>query len=311
MKYRVLGKTGLSVSVLGFGAAPLGDEYGKLDAAEAERAVHLAIDEGVNFFDTAPYYGRTLSETRLGGALRGRRDKVILATKCARYDFRGFDFSAGRVLRSIDESLQRLQTDYLDLFQVHDIEFGDKRQILEETIPAMHRIKATGKARFIGVTGLPVRMLRDVCAAADIDTVLSYCRYNLLNRDMDEVLTPLAREKNLGLINASPLHMGMITDEGPPEWHPAPESVKSTARAVVKLCREHGTDPAAIGMQFVFQYPHAASTLSGLKTCDQVRRNLATLYHAPDPELLNKIDQLVAPIRGVIWPSGSPENSDV
>src|SRR5690349_8685566 len=99
MKYRTLGKTGLRVSILGFGAATLGNEYGANDPREGERAVHAAIDLGINHFDVAPYYGRTLGETRLGEALKGRRDKVVLSTKCARYDVAGFDFSGERVTR--------------------------------------------------------------------------------------------------------------------------------------------------------------------------------------------------------------------
>src|SRR5882762_7454652 len=136
MEMRSLGKTGLQVSRLGFGAAPLGNEYGGMNNAEAQRAIHLAIDNGINFFDVAPYYGRTLAESRLGVALKGRRHSIELATKCGRYDKNGFDFSAARVTQTTDESLARLQTDYLDILHVHDIEFGDRRQIIEETIPA-------------------------------------------------------------------------------------------------------------------------------------------------------------------------------
>ena len=167
MEYRTLGKTGLKVSRLGFGAATLGNEYGVADPQEIGRAVHLAIDSGINFFDVAPYYGRTLGETRLGDALQGRRHEVIIATKCARYDKTEFDFSAARVTRSIDESLQRLKTDYVDILHVHDVEFGNKRQIVDETIPALRRIQAAGKARFIGITGLTVCMLRDIAEEAE------------------------------------------------------------------------------------------------------------------------------------------------
>src|SRR6185369_17183824 len=146
MEIRTLGTTGLKVSRLGFGAAPLGNEYGGMENGEAKRAIDLAIDNGINFFDVAPYYGLTLAETRLGEMLKGRRHEVILATKVARYGLASFDFSAARVTRSADESLQRLQTDYLDILHVHDVEFGDKRQIVEETIPAVRRLQQQGKA---------------------------------------------------------------------------------------------------------------------------------------------------------------------
>ena len=310
MQRRKLGNTGLEVSILGFGASPLGNEMGPADPIEAARAVHLAIDKGMNLFDTSPYYGRTLSETRLGEALKGRRQRVILATKCGRYDKDGFDFSAARIRRSIDESLQRLQTDYVDLFQAHDIEFADRRQILEETLPEMRRIQQSGKARFIGITGLPVRILRDVAKAAGADTILSYCRYNLLNTDLETTLTPLATENGIGLINASPLHMRVLTDGDPPEWHPAPENVLEAARQMAKLCRDRGTRLADIALQFAVQGPACASTLVGLSKCSHVEENCTALERPIDTELLKELQSIAAPVQHVIWPSGRQENSD-
>ena len=151
MQRRRLGGTGIEVSILGFGASPLGEEFGPIDAAEGERAVHEAIDRGVNLFDTAPFYGRTLSEKRLGAALEGRRDRAIISTKCARFGAEDFDFSAQRVATSVDESLQRLRTDHVDILYVHDVEFGDREQILGETLPAAMRVKDAGKTRAVGV----------------------------------------------------------------------------------------------------------------------------------------------------------------
>ena len=174
MRFKPLGKTGLDLSVIGFGGAPLGNEFGGIDVAEAERAVHLAIDKGLNFFDTSPYYGRTLSETRMGNALQGKRNQVVLSSKCGRYDFAAFDFSAARVKSSVDESLQRLQTDHLDLLIAHDIEFGDREQIINETVPAMRDLQRAGKIRAVGISGLPLKILADVAVRAQVDFVLSY-----------------------------------------------------------------------------------------------------------------------------------------
>ena len=222
MDYRKLGKTDLNLSLIGFGGAALGGVFGNVDPGEGMRAVHLAVDSGINFFDTSPYYGITLAETRLGAALVGRRDRVIVATKCGRYGMDEFDFSAKRVTASMDESLQRLQTDYVDLFQVHDLEFGDARQIIEETIPALRRLQQQGKARYVGITGYPPKILRRIAEGAPVDSILTYCHYNLMNTDMDEVLTTFARDRGIGLINAAALHMGILTETGPAEWHPAP-----------------------------------------------------------------------------------------
>jgi L-galactose dehydrogenase len=307
MEYRTLGRTGLRVSKLGFGGSPLGNEFGQADPAEAERAVHCAIDLGINYFDVAPYYGRTLAETRLGSALQGRRDKVVLATKCGRYDVARFDFSATRIRASIDESLGRLRTDYLDVFLAHDIEFVNEHQIIEEAIPAMSALQREGKARFIGITGLQVNMLRKVAEAAPVDVILSYCRYNLLITDMDNLLTAFVQEHGIGLINASPLHMGILTPNGPPPWHPAPAGVKEAGRNVAQ---RYGAQISDLALQFCLAHPYVATTLAGMSTVEQVRQNVAAAAVPADAELIAEIRGFVSPVANRSWPSGLPENQD-
>ena len=309
MQNRPLGQTGLEVSILGFGGAPLGDEYGNVSESEGAAAVHAAIDHGVNFIDVAPYYGRTLAEERLGRALEGRRGEVVLATKCCRYDRRGFDFSAARVHSDIDACLTRLRTDYLDLFQVHDVEFGDRSQILEETLPAMREVQASGKARFIGITGLPVHMLRDLASEFPVDTVLSYCHYNLMIDDLASVLVPLASERGMGLINASPLHMGILSTGGEQAWNPAPDEVKAAGRRVAELCESRGTDIVTVALRYALDYEGVATTLCGMRTPDEVPHNLRILETENDPELLAEIDAIVAPVRNRTWHEGLPENA--
>jgi L-galactose dehydrogenase len=310
MEKRRLGRTDLEASILGFGAAPLGDEYGTIDPGEGERAVHYAVDHGINFFDTAPYYGRTVSEERLGKALKGRRERVILATKCARYDIDGFDFSAKRVEESIDESLRRLQTDYVDLYQIHDIEFGDAREVMEQAVPAARRVQESGKARYVGITGLQLRILREVAEAQSVDTVLSYGRYNLMNRTMDEILTPFLRERGIGLINASPLHLRILTPFGAPEWHPAPPEVKEAGRRVVEFLAAKGRSTPKVGLRFCLDHPYVSTTLVGLSTVDQVRENLEILNEQTDPKLIQEIEAVIGPALNTGWESGRPENQD-
>ena len=309
MQRRPLGRTGLEVSILGFGGAPLGDEYGAITDQDGVRAVHCAIDNGINFFDVAPYYGRTLAEERLGAALEGRRDEVVLATKCCRYDYRGFDFSAARVASDIDACLQRLRTDHIDLFQVHDVEFGDATQVLEETLPAMLEVKRSGKARFIGITGLPVRMLRDLAIEFPVDTVLSYCHYNLLVDDLQEILVPLAKERGIGLINASPLHMGILSTGGEQPWHPAPQEVKDAGRRVAALCEERGTDVVRVALRFALDNEDLSTTLCGMRNPAEVEHNLRIVGEASDPALLAEIAELVAPVANRTWHEGLPENA--
>jgi L-galactose dehydrogenase len=310
MEYRKLGKTDLNLSLVGFGGAALGGVFGNFDLGEGTRAVHLAVDSGINFFDTSPYYGITLAETRLGAALVGRRERVILATKCGRYGMDEFDFSAKRVIASIDESLRRLQTDYIDLFQVHDLEFGDAQQIINETIPALRRLQQQGKARYIGITGYPPKLLRRIAEAAPVDSILTYCHYNLMNTDMDEVLTAFARERGIGLINAAALHMGILTENGPAEWHPAPQAVRDAGRKAAEFCRSRGADIARVAMHFSLDHPYVSSTLVGIANTRQVEASLELLRTSTDPALQREVQAILDPVFNYVWPSGRSENQE-
>lgn len=310
MQYRTLGNTGLQISVLGFGASPLGDVFRAIDPVEGARSVDLAIDRGINFFDVSPYYGRTLAETRLGNALRGKRDRVILSTKCGRYDVAGFDFSRQRIRTSVEESLTRLRTDYLDLFQAHDIEFGEASQIINETVPALRELQQQGKVRFVGITGLPLRMLKRVAEQAPVDVILSYCRYNLVMDDLDQILTPFVKDWGIGLINASPLHMGVLTGSEPPSWHPAPAVVREAGKKAAQLCQDEGEDLASLAVRFATDYSAAASTLVGMNSSEQVEHNLQALETPVNPELLRELQTVLAPVKNLIWRSGRPENQD-
>ncbi|KAF7056941.1 hypothetical protein CFC21_064302 [Triticum aestivum] len=236
MELRTLGGTGLRVSPVGFGASPLGNVFGDVPRNVARATVRRALDLGINFFDTSPYYGGTVSESVLGDCLRFAgvpRDSFVVATKCGRYK-EGFDFSAARVTRSIDESLARLGLDYVDILHCHDIEFTNLDQIVNETIPALQKIKESGKARFIGITGLPLSIFTyvlDRVPPGSVDLVLSYCHYGINDTALVDLL-PYLKSKGVGVISASPLAMGLLTDNGPPEWHPAPEQLKDRSRSL-------------------------------------------------------------------------------
>src|SRR5271163_767914 len=308
MDYRKLGQTDLYLSLVGFGTSPLGGAFGGIDPAEGTRAVHLAVDSGINFFDSSPYYGLTLAETRLGAALVGRRKRVILATKCGRYGRDEFDFSAKRVIASMEESLRRLQTDYIDLFQAHDVEFGDVQQIIHETLPALRQLQKQGKARYIGITGYPPKLLRRIAEATPVDSILTYCHYNLINTDMDGVSTNFARERGIGLINASGLCMGLLTEHGPPDWHPAPQEVRDAGRKAAEFCRAHGVDLSEVALRFCLDHPYVASTLIGIASTREVETSLNLLRDATDSEFVARIEAVLAPVFNYDWPSGRPEN---
>jgi L-galactose dehydrogenase len=310
MEFRELGNTGLRLSVIGYGAASLGGAQGAIDESVGIRSVRESFDRGVNFVDVSPYYGVTVAETVLGKALAGvDRSSYILATKVGRYDMAEFDFSAERVRRSVDESLQRLGVDHIDLIQCHDIEFGSLDQIVEETVPALRELVQTGKVRFVGVTGYPLTSLGNVISRVPVDSVLTYCRYNLQDRSLLPWL-PVFAEQGVGVINASVLSMGLLTERGAPPWHPATARLREAGRQAAQLCKQRGSDIAKLGIQFALARPEFASTLIGSADPDNMARNIAWALEPIDLELLAEVELLLAPVRDVTWPSGRPENGD-
>jgi len=304
MERRPFGAVGELVSAIGFGAAPLGGEYGNLDDGAAVRAVRRALDLGITVFDTSPYYGRTVSEARLGQALDRRRREAFLITKCGRYDKALFDFSAARVATSVTESLARLRTDHLDLLLAHDVEFGDLRRIQAETLPALVKERDAGRTRYIGISGYPIPVLMELIKAFPVDAVLTYCHYNLLTTDAAPLIE-LAGARGIAVINASTLHMGVLTKVGAPDWHPAPQEVKEAGRRVAELCRAHHRDVVEVALRYALDLPGVACTLVGMKSEDEVLPNVRVLEQASHPGLLAEIAALVAPVKDRVWPSGN------
>jgi L-galactose dehydrogenase len=301
MEYRALGTTGLRVSVLGYGASPLGGVYGAIDAAEGIRAVRTALDLGVTFIDVSPFYGATRAEALLGRALRGvDRSSYLLATKVGRYGQTDFDFSADRVVRSVDESLSRLGCEHLDLIQCHDVEFGDLRQVVEETVPALERLRDAGKARLVGVTGYPLDTLAHVADRARVDTVLSYGRYTLLDRELLR-WTPRFHRRGIAVINASPLAMGLLTDSEAPAWHPAPARLREHARRAAQLCRRRGVEIARVALRFAVAPPQFATTVVGSASAAEMTRNVRWALETIDEDLLDEIDAIVTPVLNTSW----------
>lgn len=307
MEYRTLGKTGLRVSALSFGASSLGSEFRAIDETAGIAAVHRALDLGINFIDVAPYYGRTRAETVLGKALKTvPRDRYYLETKVGRYDTDHFDFSAARVRASIDESLARLGVEYLDVVQCHDIEFGDLNQIVEETIPALRRLQAQGKVRAVGVSGLPLKIFT-IAERVELDAILSYCHYSLNDTALLD-LVPSLEQKGIGIINASPFSMRLLTEEGPPAWHPAPQALKDACARAAAYCRARGIDIAQLAIQFSVSNPDMDTTLVGTANPANIEKNVRWAETPLDRELLDEVLAILAPVHNQTWPSGRPEN---
>lgn len=311
MRYNQLGKTGWAVSAIGYGAAPLGGAYGSFNEAEAIRSIHAALDLGVNFFDVSPYYGLTRAEILLGQAFKGiARDRFYLATKVGRYGHteKDFDFSAARVTRSVEESLERLGVGHIDLIQCHDIEFSSLRQVIDEAIPALEKLKAQGKVRAIGITGLPLKIFRVVLAEARVDTVLSYC-HHCLNDTSLRSLIPLLKAREAGIINASPFGMGLLTERGPSAWHPASAEIKSACARAVAHAKAKGAELGQVALPFAMNHPDIATTFVGMPTVGNVRSNLRWIEEPVNEELLAEVREILRPVQDQTWPSGRAENN--
>jgi len=308
---RMLGNTGLSVPILGFGCAPLASVYGAVTEEEGIKSVHLALEMGLNFFDVSPFYGITKGETILGKALKSSgvsRDRYIIATKVGRYGDSDFDFSAATVTKEFEKSLQRLGTDYVDILHCHDIEFGDLDMVVNETIPALRQLQRQGKCKFIGVTGFPLKIFDYIVEHTDIDCLLSYGHYSLNNSSLQEVL-PAFKEKGIGIISAAALSQGLLSYKGPPEWLPCSPELKETCKKAVDYCKSKGTDISKLALQFAVENSDVACTFVGISSREELEKNVKWINEPIDRQLLKEVLEILKPVHNQAWTTGKPENN--
>ncbi len=310
MQTRPLGKTGLQLPVLGFGASSIGQEFRRVSLDEALKSVRVALDCGLNFIDTSPFYGRGMSEVLLGLALRDvPRDTYTLCTKLGRYDLAHFDFSARRVAESVDVSLHRLGTDHLDIILCHDIEFVPMQQIVDETIPALRKIQRAGKARFIGFSGYPQKIFRFICDQTEVDCVLNYNQYTLQNARFADETIPYLKAKGIGVMNAGPFSARLLTNAPLPKWLKEPEAVKAAARKAAELCAARGNDIARLALQFSAANPDIATTIAGSANPENIRNWAKWVAEPPDKQLLIDVLEIFRPVRNLGHLEGLAENN--
>jgi aryl-alcohol dehydrogenase-like predicted oxidoreductase len=310
MKYRPLGRTGLNLPWLSFGASSLGQEFRPVDLSEALRAVRVALDLGMNFIDTSPFYGRGMSEVLLGVALRGvPRDSYVLGTKLGRYDAAHFDFSAKRVVESVDVSLHRMGVSRLDIILCHDIEFVNMQQIVDETLPALRKVRDQGKVRFIGVSGYPMKMFKFILDQTDLDVVLSYNHYTLQNTMLAD-LVPYLKAKNVGIMNAAPFSARLLTNQPLPPWHKATPEVRAICKQAADLCAGHGVDIAQLALQFSVANEDLATCVVGSANPDNVRKWVEWSEKPVDARLLAAVLEVLRPVHNWYYTEGRPENND-
>ncbi len=307
MQLRPLGRTGLSVSVVSMGGAAIGQQYGPVSVRDAADTIHAGIDAGINLIDTSAFYGEGKSEEILGEVLAGGwREKAILCTKAGRHTRERFDFSPAGMRSCLEGSLRRLRVESVDILLAHDIEYADDfERVFADTADVLHRLKAEGKARFVGMSCYPLPLLRRAVERCDLDVVISYCHFNLQNQRLLTEFLPTADAHGVGVLNASPLAMGLLTNQGPPPWHPASDAIKRTCAEAAAFCRSRGADLATLGMQYCYGEARIPSTVTGTAKRSELEANLQALATPADAELLRDVARILEPVRDATWASGN------
>lgn len=310
METRKLGNTDLELPILSFGASSLGAEFRSVRLDEVLESVATALELGLNFIDTSPFYGRGKSEVLLGIALKDvPRDSYTLCSKLGRYDLDKFDFSAKRVIESVDVSLARLGTDHLDIMLCHDIEFVPLGQIIDETLPALRKIQASGKVRYVGISGYPMKVFRQIAAHADLDCILSYNQYTLQNTRLADELLPELKPKGIGVMNGGPFAARLLTNAPLPDWHKEPQSVRDAARQAAQLCEQHGVDIAQLALQFSCAHPDMTTTIAGSANPDNIRKWAKWIEEPIDQSLLDDVLKIFEPVKNIGHIEGLAENN--
>lgn len=300
MKTRPLGQTGLQLPILSFGASSLGQEFRQVTLDEALRSVRVALDCGLNYIDTSPFYGRGMSEVLLGIALRDvPRDSYTLSSKLGRYDSLHFDFSAKRVGESVDVSLHRLGTDHLDIVFCHDIEYVNLQTIVDETLPALRQAQQQGKVRFIGFSGYPQKIFRFICERTEVDCVLNYNQYTLQNTRFADETLPFLKAKGVGIMNAGPFSARLLTNAPLPQWLKEPEAVKAAARQAAAHCASKGVDIAQLALQFSCAHPDIATTIAGSANPENIKKWAKWIAEPIDGELLAGVLDVFKPVKNM------------
>ncbi|MCU1556118.1 MAG: oxidoreductase [Microbacteriaceae bacterium] len=309
MRKRTLGRTGVAVSELGFGAAPIGNLYSRVSDADAASAVDAAWDSGIRYFDTAPHYGLGLSERRLGAALaRHPRDEYVVSTKVGRLLIenpfptgsdlpyggfavpdtftRRFDFSPEGVRRSLDESLGRLGIDRVDIVLVHDpVEQVD--EVIRSTIPTLVELRDQGVIGAVGVGMNFWEPLRRIVLESDVDVVMIAGRWTLLDRSAAPLLEA-CEDRNCSVLAAAPFNSGLLAKAWPEasarfDYGPASEAVLAQARALALACDAAGATLPQVALQFALRHPQVASVVAGMGSQRHVTAD-AELLAAPVSE---------------------------
>ena len=318
MKYKQLGKTEMTVSTLSLGCWAFGggDVWGEQDDTDSIATVHAALDVGVNFFDTAEGYGGGYSEEVLGRALVGRRDKAIIATKVSQ---RHLDPAA--VQQACENSLRRLQTDYIDLYQIH---WPSRTAPLNETIETLQKLQAQGKVRAIGVCNFGVQDMSELLSIGHIES--NQLPYNLLWRAIEFEIRPKCVEEGIGILCYSVLAQALLTGkyaspgdvpEGrsrtrhfskdrPYARHSEDDhetEVFAAIERVRQISKQISQPMANVAMAWLLHQPGVTSIIAGARTPDQIQRNVEAVDLELSPEIVIELNQVTDELKQTLGPN--------
>ncbi len=306
---RRLGKSGVEVPVIGFGGAPLGNLFQEFSDEQARSAVRAAYDAGMRLFDTAPFYGFGLSEHRIGEALRWLdRDSYVLSTKVGRLlkprdpkqldgglfkqilPFEGiYDYSYDGVMRSVEDSLQRLGTFRIDVLLIHDVDVwthGSEaarlerfKEVMDGGYPAMVKLREAGVVGAIGAGINEVQACEDFARAGDFDCFLLAGRYTLLEQGALDTLLPYCAEKRISLLIGGPYNTGILATGAVPgayyNYAPAPAEIMERVARIEAVCSRHGVRLASAALQFPLGHPNVATLIPGARSPEEIAQNQA------------------------------------
>lgn len=305
-----LGKTGLRVSRLSFGASALGSVFRPIDEAEGIRAVHAALDAGINYFDVAPAYGGTVAETVLGKALAGiPRDRYVLSTKAGKYTAPGaygndeLDYSESRIRRGLRDSMRRLGVDHLDLVHLHDFEYQGRsktQEAFDTGFPTLVRLKEEGLIGAVSAGIYPMDLWARVIRDAPVDAILLHNHYCLTDTRGLELASPCA-DRGIGTINASPFASGLLTGSPIAPWHPAGPAERALFARAARFCEERGTSIAKLAFQFATQDTPFQTTLFSTARTESVVRNVAWSHEPVDRTLVGEVRSILSPVLDRQW----------
>jgi L-galactose dehydrogenase len=309
MDYQFLGNTGLKISNLSYGASALGSVFRSIDENEGIRAVHAALDAGINYIDVAPAYGGTMAETIRGKALKNvPRDRYYLSTKAGKYSDLGkvagfLDYSESRIRAGLQESMDRLGVDYLDIVHLHDFEYQNfalTESAFEEGFPTLVKLKEEGLIEAVSAGTYPMGLWQRVIKEAPVDAILLHNHYCLIDTRGLELL-PGCQANNIGIINASPFACGVLTGGPIADWHPSNAQEREIFGQAARYCEQQGVSLARIAFQFSCQDTPFQTTMFSSARTSSVERNITWADEPLDQDLLHEVLKILQPVIDKQW----------